>query len=225
MGPVAARGETDVGRFWSLLFLAVPIVGVGIFAWAMADLWPLERHWLPININDHGHVIDNLFLFILILTGVIFIGTGIVLFWCLWKFDAANNPEPVQYSHGSHTLEVIWSIIPAATLLFIAIYQINAWANVEEAIYFGEHLTMLPGNADERMNVGLSIQLRETRLAIFPSIQTFEELAEALRFGSLVSSGRTRIAGAKHVEMTLPTEVPIEIGRRVRREKFIGVLR
>jgi cytochrome c oxidase subunit 2 len=31
--------------------------------------------------------------------------------------------------HGSHTLEVVWSIIPAATLLFIAIYQMTAWAN------------------------------------------------------------------------------------------------
>ena len=38
-------------------------------------------------------------------------------------------PAPVKYMHGSHTLEVVWSILPAATLLFIAIYQMNAWAN------------------------------------------------------------------------------------------------
>ena len=126
-----ARGESDVGRFWSLLFLLVPILGVGTFAWAMADLWPLEGHGLPVNINDHGQVIDNLFMFILLLTGVIFVGTGVALFWFMWKFDAANNTQPVEYSHGSHTLEVIWSIIPAATLLFIAIYQMNAWADAK----------------------------------------------------------------------------------------------
>jgi cytochrome c oxidase subunit 2 len=120
-----------VGRFWSLLFLMVPIVGVGIFAWAMADLPPMKGHWLPENINEHGKVIDNLFMFILYLTGVIFVITGVVLFWFLWKYDATKNAEPVKYTHGSHTLEVVWSILPAATLLFIAIYQMDAWADAK----------------------------------------------------------------------------------------------
>lgn len=120
-----------MGRFWSLLFLMVPFVGIGIFAWAMLDLWPMQGHWLPLNINDHGKVIDNLFMFILYLTGVIFLLTGVVLFWVLWKFDSANNTEPVAFTHGSHTLEVVWSIIPAATLVFIAIYQMNAWADAK----------------------------------------------------------------------------------------------
>ncbi len=120
-----------MGRFWSILFLMVPVLGVAIFVWPMADLWPLEGHWLPENVNDHGVVIDNLFLFILVLTGVIFIATGVALFWFLWKYDAANNPQPVAFTHGSHTLEVVWSIIPAATLVFIAIYQMNAWADAK----------------------------------------------------------------------------------------------
>jgi len=120
-----------VGRFWSLLFLMVPVLGVGIFVWAIAGWWPIQNHWLPDNINDHGHVIDSLFNFILYLTGAIFIATGLVLFWFLWKYDAAQNAEPVKYSHGSHTLEVVWSIIPSVTLLFIAIYQMNAWADAK----------------------------------------------------------------------------------------------
>jgi cytochrome c oxidase subunit II len=120
-----------VGRFWSIMFLLVPILGVGVFVWAMAGLWPMAGHWLPENVNDHGHVIDNLFMFILILTGVIFVGTGIALFWFLWKYDAAKNTQPVAFTHGSHTLEVVWSIIPAAALVFIAIYQMNAWADAK----------------------------------------------------------------------------------------------
>lgn len=120
-----------MGRFWSLLFLLVPVLGVAVFVWALFDLWPIQGHWLPENINDHGHVIDQLFMFILYLTGVIFVGTGVALFWFLWKFDAAQNKEPVKFTHGSHTLEVVWSIVPAATLLFIAIYQMNAWADAK----------------------------------------------------------------------------------------------
>jgi len=126
-----------VGRFWSILFFLVPVLGVMTFVCAIADLWPMSggayafprNHWLPENINDHGHVIDSLFTFIMYLTGVIFIGTAGALFWFMWKFDAARNAEPTQYTHGSHNLEIIWSILPAAVLLFIAIYQMNAWAD------------------------------------------------------------------------------------------------
>lgn len=120
-----------MGRVWSLFFLCVPILGVATFVLAIADIWPLKGHWLPANVNDHGGIIDSLFMFILYLTGAIFIGTGLVLPWYLFKYDAARNREPVKYTHGSHTLEIIWSIIPAATLLFIAIYQMNAWADAK----------------------------------------------------------------------------------------------
>jgi cytochrome c oxidase subunit II len=118
-----------VGRLWSLLFLSVPIWGVGVFVWAMAGWWPMQGHWLPLNVNQYGGVIDNLFMFILYLTGVIFVGTSLALFWFMWVYDRERNANPVKYMHGSHTLEVVWSILPAATLLFIAIYQMNAWAN------------------------------------------------------------------------------------------------
>lgn len=128
-----------MGRFWSLLFLAVPILGVLAFVSAMLDLWPMnggafafpKSHWLPQNINDGGHMIDKLFLFILYLTGAVFVGTSLTLFWFLWKYDAAQNTAPVKFTHGSHNLEIVWSILPAVTLLFIAIYQMNAWADAK----------------------------------------------------------------------------------------------
>ena len=126
---VAREGEKQVGRFWSLLFLMVPVLGVLVFVFAASpDSKPFLDHWLPLNINEQGYVIDDLFMFILYLTGVIFIVTGVVLFRFLWKYDAGRNSEPVKYVHGSHTLEIIWSILPAITLLFIAIYQMDAWA-------------------------------------------------------------------------------------------------
>ena len=116
---------------WSWIFLLVPILGVLLFVWAIAGWAPLENHWFPDDISENGYVIDNLFYSILYLTGVIFVGTGIALFWFLHKYDANHYTAPVAYTHGSHVLEVVWSILPAATLLFIAIYQLNAWANAK----------------------------------------------------------------------------------------------
>jgi cytochrome c oxidase subunit 2 len=112
-----------VKRFWSFLFLLVPIGGVATFVAA-----PYFNIWLPRDVSEHGRTIDNLFMFILYLTGVVFIITELALFWFSWKYDANSNEEPVKFSHGSHALELVWTIIPAVTLLFIAIYQMEAWA-------------------------------------------------------------------------------------------------
>ncbi len=118
-----------MGRFWSLLFLLVPILGVGLFVVAaLPNSAPLYGHWFPEDVSRDGFIIDNLFNFILYLTGAIFVATGLLLFWFLWKYDATKNPEPVKFIHGSHTLEIVLSILPAVTLLFIAIYQMDAWA-------------------------------------------------------------------------------------------------
>jgi len=138
-----------IDRAWSLFFLMVPILGVGIFVWAMVGVYPMEGLWLPKNVNEYGVIIDNLFMFILYLTGVIFIITGIVMFWFLWKYSASNNAEPVKFTHGSHMLEIIWSILPSAVLLFIAIYQMNAWADAKMRRPMvtnadGEEVVMLP---------------------------------------------------------------------------------
>ena len=120
-----------MGRLWSVLFLLVPIVGVGVFVCAIADVGYFRGHWFPEDISEHGYIIDGLFNFIMYLTGAIFIGTGITLFLFLWKYDGAKNTQDVKYSHGSHVLEVVWSILPAATLLFIAIYQMDTWAGAK----------------------------------------------------------------------------------------------
>jgi cytochrome c oxidase subunit 2 len=87
--------------------------------------------WLPADYSEHGAEIDKLFYFILALTGVVFLATEFILFYFMWKYDANTNKEPVIYSHGSHSLEIVWTIIPAATLLFIAIVQFNSWAEAK----------------------------------------------------------------------------------------------
>ncbi|HEY4232758.1 MAG TPA: cytochrome c oxidase subunit II [Lacipirellulaceae bacterium] len=115
-----------MNRFWSLVFLMVPVCGVATFVVA-----PYFQIWFPHDISEHGRVIDQLFMFILWLTGIIFIVTEGALVYFTWKYDGRTNPEPAKFSHGSHTLEVVWTILPAVTLLFIAIYQMNAWADAK----------------------------------------------------------------------------------------------
>jgi len=115
-----------VKHFWSFLFLLVPIGGVATFLVA-----PYFNIWLPQDVSEHGKTIDNLFMFILYLTGAVFIVTQLVLFYFSWKYNRDVNKEAVKFSHGSHALEIVWTILPAITLLFIAIIQMEAWASAK----------------------------------------------------------------------------------------------
>ena len=112
-----------MNKFWCILFLLVPVLGCATFI-----AGPYYNIWLPRDVSEHGRTIDHLFMFILWLTGVVFVITEVALFWFMWRYDKQSNREPVKFTHGSHSLEVVWTILPAATLLFIAIYQMDAWA-------------------------------------------------------------------------------------------------
>ena len=132
-------------RLWSLLILGTLVGGVLTFWYAPVDgvFAPVGNVWFPEDVSENGHVQDELFMFILYLTGAVFIATEAVLFWFMWKYSKRDESRTVQYTHGSHSLEVVWTIIPAATLLFIAIFQLNAWAE------FKVHRPTIAGLSEE----------------------------------------------------------------------------
>jgi len=115
-----------VARFWSLLFALVPILGIAMFVAA-----PIYGVWLPKDASTDGWAVDQLFYLILGITGVVFVGAEAAIFWFMWRYEHAANSAPARFVHGSHTLEIVWTIIPAAVLLFLAFYQMNAWADAK----------------------------------------------------------------------------------------------
>ncbi len=120
-------------RLWSLLFALAAIFSIGCFVYSpfSADWWLPNAPGDPYHVvSTFGREIDSLFLIILWITGIVFIGTQIVLVWELFRFP--DRPGRVAtYFHGSQRLEVIWTIIPAAILVFIALYQMGTWAEIK----------------------------------------------------------------------------------------------
>jgi cytochrome c oxidase subunit 2 len=126
-------------RYWSLLFALIAVLGVAIFV--IAPLTP--EWWLPNpsfrpghSVSTFGREIDLLFAIILVITGVVFIGTQVALVWATYRYadqlDANGQPvRKAHYSHGSQKLEIIWTIIPAAVLAFITVYQMGTWASIK----------------------------------------------------------------------------------------------
>ena len=111
--------------FWCLFFTFWPIAAIVVCAIAPSMDWgfPGNRE----AATPLGQRIDDLFYLILGIVTVAFIGTMGALAYVLWK-GSRNEDEKGWFSHGSHNLEVIWTIVPSGVLLFIALYQIDVWA-------------------------------------------------------------------------------------------------
>jgi cytochrome c oxidase subunit 2 len=125
-----------VGKFWAIFFTAFAAICVAL-CWVAPDYgW-----WFPYNkpaMSTIGLQIDDLFHLILVITSVTFIAVNAALGYVLWKgAEASTTPgKRSLFTHGSHTLEVIWTIVPSGILLFIALYQMDVWAHYRVKTYF-----------------------------------------------------------------------------------------
>ena len=109
----------------SLLFLAVPVLGVYTFMNAADHGW-----WFPERASSYAEEIDSLFNLIMYMVGVVFIATEMALAWFLYRYSK-KGPEKGVFTHGNHKLEMVWTAIPAVVLLFIAFDQMKTWADIK----------------------------------------------------------------------------------------------
>ncbi len=109
----------------TLLFLLVPILGVWTFWIAPEHGW-----WFPKSVSSYGADIDRLFYIILWMVGITFVATEVILAWCIFRYGR-KDPSKAAFTHGNHTLEMVWTAVPAVLLLFIAFSQMKVWADVK----------------------------------------------------------------------------------------------
>ncbi len=140
-----------VGKGWSVLFAVVMLACLGIWvASAFVPIW-----WLPPGVSTHAPDIDRLYFIILGITGFFFILTEVLLVVFMWKY--AGRPagqhvfghhaeekkvfwttffkrifRPVSsFLHNQHRVELAWTLVPAAILLYIAFAQVGTWAEAK----------------------------------------------------------------------------------------------
>lgn len=117
---------------------------------------PLMGWWLPEGVSTHAGDVDFLFYIILIITGFFFILTETLLVVFMYQYAGqpgqrshvfGHHPQqkkvfwtayfkhafrPVSaVLHNQHRVELAWTLVPAAILLYIAFAQVSTWANVK----------------------------------------------------------------------------------------------
>lgn len=125
-GDAAAPSKgSPASKLWGILFASVPILAT------LCCMYALKEWWLPplaSSAESYGADIDSLFWLITVVTGVTFIATNIALCYTIFTTKSEGR---ATHTHGSHTLELIWTIIPAIMLIFLALYQRETWEEIK----------------------------------------------------------------------------------------------
>src|SRR6478735_6058262 len=73
--------------------------------------------------------IDTMIHITLIITGIVFEITQILLFWFSFKYQEKENKTALYYPHNNR-LEVIWTVIPAIVLTVLVGFGLYYWFQV-----------------------------------------------------------------------------------------------
>ena len=84
---------------------------------------PASADWLTPESGGSPNAdnIDSLYKLILILAVIIFVGVEAALIWATIKFKAKKGAVAAQI-HGNTRLEILWTAIPAAILVFLVVF-------------------------------------------------------------------------------------------------------
>ncbi|HXG53323.1 MAG TPA: cytochrome c oxidase subunit II [candidate division Zixibacteria bacterium] len=86
--------------------------------------------WLPEDVSTYGGEIDALFYLIYYITAATFLLVTVLMVVFLIAYRARDGRR-ATYSHGNTTLEIIWTIVPAAILVVLSFMSVSTWAKVK----------------------------------------------------------------------------------------------
>ena len=127
--------------------------------------------WLPPAYSTFAGPIDGLFLAILIITGIalVVVEVGLVVFLLRYR---GRPGRKAHYTHGSTRAEIIWTAIPAVTMVALGLVSNHYWVQIKarhsvpaDAMQLGVHgkqfeWQMTYPGADGRLGTGDDFTVR-----------------------------------------------------------------
>jgi cytochrome c oxidase subunit 2 len=124
------RGEEKVqaqtNRLMAWLMVAFFVLGmIGIYK-CHVDL--IDK-MLPESASLQGDHYDSMLAVTLILTGIVFFLTQILLFYFIFRYQSTPDRKAYFYSHNNR-LEVLWTTVPALALVILVVIGLKNWFTI-----------------------------------------------------------------------------------------------
>lgn len=105
---------------------------IGFMVFGLIGVWWCNKLYYPLSTMDHGASsiegikIDQMMWMTIIVTGIVFFITQILLFWFSFKYQHSDKRKALYFAHNNK-LELIWTSIPAIVLTVLVIYGLKYW--------------------------------------------------------------------------------------------------
>ena len=101
---------------------------------AAPSAWAFGRSgasfWFPEGVSSYSSQVDRLFVLVLWITGIMFVLVEGALLVFLIRYRHTPGRK-AQYIHGNTRAEVIWTVIPACIVLYLAVASQRVWSYIQ----------------------------------------------------------------------------------------------
>ncbi len=118
-------GSNTVNGYLMLAFL---IIGGIAATWSAMSYFDLYN--IPVA-SEHGVKTDKMFWVTMLITGLAFVITNVLLFYFAFRYRYNKNNTATYYPDNSK-LEMAWTVIPAVVLTILIGYGLKLWNNITD---------------------------------------------------------------------------------------------
>lgn len=119
------KQNNKINAFFLLGFLVFGLIG----AWYCNELYYGKTLFPQGSASIEGEAIDTMMIVTIVLTGIIFVITQVLLFWFSFKYQEKDNKKAFYFAHSTK-LELVWTTIPAIVLAVLVVFGLKAWFKI-----------------------------------------------------------------------------------------------
>ena len=116
------KQNNKINGFLMIAFLILGLIGV----WWCNDLFYPKTLFPEGSASVEGESIDTMMWITIIITGIVFFITQILLFWFSFKYQENNKRKAYYFTHNNK-LELLWTGVPAITLTILVVFGLKYW--------------------------------------------------------------------------------------------------
>lgn len=118
----ANKSNNKVNAFFMIAFLVLGLIGV---YWCNEALMP-KTLLVQKAASDHGEKYDEMFRWTIIITGIVFFITQILLFVFAYRYQHSEKRKVYFFPHNN-TMELVWTVVPAIALTVLIVIGLRNW--------------------------------------------------------------------------------------------------
>lgn len=119
------KQNNKINAFFLLGFLIFGLIG----AWYCNELYYGKTLFPQGSASVEGQEVDSMLLVTILITGVVFVITQILLFWFSFKYQEKDDRKAFYFPHNTK-LELIWTTVPAIFLTVLVVFGLKFWFKI-----------------------------------------------------------------------------------------------